>query len=69
MKIVQNVIDMKTCSKCKIEKSLTSFSKRKAAKDGLMGYCKECSSKAYKKFVEENPLKIKHHRKKAYKKF
>lgn len=33
---------MKTCSKCKLEKSHSEFSIRSGAKDGLQGYCKEC---------------------------
>lgn len=33
---------MKTCSKCKIEKSLNEFNKNKAKKDGHSYYCKPC---------------------------
>ena len=59
---------MKTCKKCKVEKSLTNFSKRTIAEDGLSLYCKECDSKAHKKYSEENPFKVKQSRHKAYKK-
>lgn len=31
---------MKTCPKCKIEKSLDQFSKKKESKDGLSWQCK-----------------------------
>ena len=37
---------MKTCSVCKQEKEVTQFNRRSASKDGLQGYCRECSRKA-----------------------
>ena len=36
---------MKTCSKCKIEKSRSEFYKNQAQRDGLNGWCKECRKK------------------------
>ena len=33
---------MKTCSKCRVEKSLSEFTKRKDCKDGYAGQCKSC---------------------------
>ena len=38
---------MKTCSKCKVEKQLTEFSKHKRCKDGFRYNCKSCV-KAYR---------------------
>ena len=35
---------MKTCTKCKIEKQLSDFSKCCAAKDGLQYHCKRCQA-------------------------
>jgi hypothetical protein len=32
----------KICSKCKIEKSIKDFYKRKTSKDGLRCHCKKC---------------------------
>ena len=32
----------KVCTRCKVEKSLDSFNKRKDSKDGLQYFCKEC---------------------------
>jgi len=39
---------MKTCNKCKVEKSLELFSKRRREKDGLQRSCKTCYN-AYKR--------------------
>lgn len=33
---------MKTCTKCKLEKSFSFFTTNKKAKDGLHSWCKEC---------------------------
>ena len=33
---------MKTCTKCKIEKEFTEFSKDKNSKDNLKWFCKKC---------------------------
>jgi len=38
---------MKVCTKCKIEKNKSEFSKYKNKKDGLQLYCKKCE-KEYK---------------------
>ena len=34
---------MKTCSRCKLEKELSEFSKRKRSKDGYQYECKSCA--------------------------
>ena len=39
---------MKTCSKCKIVKELTEFSKDQSTKDKLCSYCKSCDRKNYR---------------------
>ncbi len=38
----------KTCSKCRVEKETTSFSRNRSKKDGFQDYCKSCFSE-YKK--------------------
>lgn len=38
---------VKTCSKCKTQKSITEFSKCAKNKCGLSGRCKQCSSNYY----------------------
>lgn len=43
--------NMKTCSKCKIERPKSGFYKRKDAKDGLKSSCKVCYNKWRKKYI------------------
>ena len=43
---------MKTCSKCKIEKDRSEFSKDRSRKDGLYPQCKKCHGKAIKKYSQ-----------------
>ena len=50
---------IKICSKCKIEKSQSYFSKNKTNKSGLSDTCKECSQKYYIKNKESLLLKEK----------
>ena len=67
-------MESKECTKCKIEKSLEHFTKRKASKDGFTTFCKLCLSKEAanyrkqnrktmvnisKKYREKNPDKVK----------
>ena len=54
---------MKTCSKCKEEKSLEEFSKDRQKRDGLISYCKPCA-RAYK---EKHREKIQAYNKAYYK--
>src|ERR1700744_5043648 len=46
---------MKTCSKCKQEKSTASFGKRTNAPDGLQAHCKQCRSEYQKKWYADAP--------------
>jgi hypothetical protein len=39
---------MKGCTKCKIEKPISCFSKNSGTKDGLLYICKECDAKYHK---------------------
>jgi len=45
---------MKVCSKCKKEKLTSEFGKRKDSKDGLRGWCKECTN-SWTKSWKSNP--------------
>lgn len=48
---------MKSCSSCKIEKSLNDFNKNKSQKDGLQRICKICSKASDKKcYSKQGPL-------------
>lgn len=48
---------MKTCKKCKTEKSVSEFSKKSASKDGLQYQCKKCISVIYDAYYAANPDK------------
>jgi len=49
---------MKTCTKCKLEKDKSEFSKDKSRKDGFRSYCKQCA----KEYRENNKNKMKEYR-------
>ena len=49
---------MKTCSRCKIEKSVSEFHKDKNKKDGLNNICKMCAIEKGKKYRQANPEKV-----------
>lgn len=53
------ITETKTCSKCKDAKTLDSFSKNRAAKDGLQAWCKDCN-KAYNraKRIDLRPVNV-----------
>lgn len=51
-------VDTKVCTKCKIEKTLTEFPKKKSTKDGLYQYCKSCKSMDDKLYREGNRDKV-----------
>ena len=51
-------INMKTCSKCKLEKQLLDFSKNVKSKDGYQPMCKICVGKYKKIYRELNKDKI-----------
>jgi hypothetical protein len=48
-------MDQKLCDRCEIVKALTAFSKRKASKDGLQNYCKECNKVNNTQYRKDNP--------------
>lgn len=45
---------MKTCYKCKIEKSFSEFAKNKSRKDGYNGMCKSCKNTYTQNHYKEN---------------
>jgi len=49
----------KICTKCRIEKPITEFHKRKRNKDGLDTWCKECKQKYAKEYRQINSIKLK----------
>ena len=56
-------MNIKYCTKCKIEKSLSEFGKNKSKEDGLTYWCKKC----LKKYREENKEKIREYGQRNYK--
>jgi hypothetical protein len=52
-------MEKKICSKCKIEKDVCEFNKRKTSKDGYRGYCKNCHLDYSEKYVNNNFTKYK----------
>ena len=46
---LDNSMNTKICSQCKIEKEITQFNKDKTSKSGYRSYCKSCRSNQYMK--------------------
>lgn len=46
--------ELRICSKCKIEKSISEYGVRRASKDGLMTMCKECNRVKQRKQYKGN---------------
>jgi hypothetical protein len=44
------LLQVKRCSKCKVENPVTEFYKNRSNKDGLQGYCKICSVEAVNRY-------------------
>ena len=45
---------MKVCSKCKIEKDIDQYNKKRGNKDVLSYYCKDCASINNKLYKDKN---------------
>jgi|ERR1035437_2234654 hypothetical protein len=50
---------MKTCTKCKIEKSIQIFSRDRTKKDGFQSHCNTCKRNSDKIWTKANPEKKK----------
>ena len=50
-------LDSKTCTKCGISKSFSSFHKRIRSHDGLMAQCKNCVNSRIKANYDKDPAK------------
>lgn len=48
----------KICSKCKLEKLLTEFSKNKLCKDGLQAWCKLCKQEHMREYIKSDEYKL-----------
>lgn len=49
---------MKSCSKCRIKKPVSDFSKKSSATDGLSSQCKTCVAVSMMKYRENNKEKL-----------
>lgn len=49
---------IKVCGRCKIEKPITEFHKKKSSKDGHYTYCKSCKNLDDKRYREDNKDKV-----------
>ena len=52
-------MEMKICSKCKMEKTLDEFSKDKNSSTGYTYQCKKCRNAYYNTYYNSNPEKMK----------
>jgi hypothetical protein len=52
---------VKTCTKCKVEKTRDSFGVAPGNRDGLRGDCKQCRKDEYRANIEERKAKSKAH--------
>ena len=60
---------MKLCTKCKTEKELSEYSKKKSSKDGLQYECKACVKQYDKQYRAENSERLKQQRKQYHAKY
>ena len=60
---------MKTCSKCKLNKDVSEFSKDKTKKDGFRYQCRVCQKTRKNQYYLDNKNKIKEYRKEHYKEY
>jgi hypothetical protein len=52
------VIQVKTCSRCIVEKDITGFHKRAKSKDGYATACKQCIKKLTDSYYNKNKEKV-----------
>lgn len=56
-------METKTCSKCRVEKSVTAFYRRRARNGGygLQAHCKDCQNASAREWQRTNPARVKVH--------
>ena len=55
MEVLEGETLTKVCTKCRVEKDLEGFARKKAGKFGRDSQCKECRNEYNRKWREENP--------------
>lgn len=66
MRLAFNIYYMKTCTKCKITKEISSFGKSKRKDDGISNICKLCNNIRSRNYNANNKLSRKATSKKYY---
>lgn len=56
----------KVCTRCKVEKSASEFSKNASRRDGLCAYCRNCASEISRKHYAETPRELTSRRNRRY---
>jgi len=62
------IMETKVCYRCKQEKPLSEFSKRRSSKDGAVGECKTCDSDRCRNYYKKNKEKVLKQKSDYYKK-
>ena len=62
-------METKICTKCKVEKTISEFYRRKISKDGLRSQCKACDKSAFEAWRVNNPEKYKSSNRESIRKY
>ena len=57
--VCHNLIDMKICTECRIDKGIAEFGKSKKGHNGLRAICKECHNRINRKWAKDNKDRVK----------
>jgi hypothetical protein len=66
--IWEDGMEVKTCSKCRVEKSVEEFGKNKRCTDGYQFSCRLCTSDAKKEYYAKNKERVLNDTKRWYEK-
>lgn len=58
MEVSENIIPMKICTKCRVEKGLNEFNKNSKFLDGHEYRCRQCSRIMFTQYHKENRTKL-----------
>lgn len=66
MNAIVKASEVKTCSKCELEKSINDFSKNRSRPDGYAHYCKTCAHEAHGAWKKNHPTTYRALKRKGY---